>query len=215
MIRYRRLRLSYVPIAMALVAALSPGIASACVIDNTASLYADGVRATPSTSAPSNGFWAPFTVDKAFASRAILHLTEARSDLERSLTASELSAPYRWLFGDNTTSLGHAVSHRYRRPGSYRITIYAFSQRTHRWFPFDNVAVRIVPPDQMFQANLGYYTLRAVDIVVSGLFWIIDALAALLLGYIVFLAIRSRGAKSRVRPRPGNALGTEPPAGPL
>jgi hypothetical protein len=175
--------------ALLLALALQPGAAAACVIDNTASLSANGVHATPTTSAPSGaGPWAQFTVGKAFASGAPVQFTELHSDLVRSLAPATLAAPFRWTFGDGATALGHAAAHRYAHPGLYRLTVYGFSQRTHSWFPFDNVLVRIVPPDQVVQANLGYYALRALDVVMSGVMWLIDAALILLL----VIALRSR-----------------------
>ena len=175
--------------ALLLAVALAPGVAAACVIDNTASLSANGVRATPTTSTPSGtGLWAQFSVGQAFAGGAPVQFTELRSDLMRSLAPATLAAPFRWAFGDGAAALGHTARHRYAHPGLYRLTVYGFSRRTHSWFPFDNVLVRIVPPDQVFQANLGYYALRALDVVMSGVMWLIDAVLILL----VLIALRSR-----------------------
>src|SRR5438105_1298070 len=115
--------------ALLLAFALEPGVAAACVIDNTASLSANGVRATPTTAAPSNaGPWAQFTVGKAFASRAPVRFAELHSDLVRSLPPATLAAPFRWAFGDGATMQGHAATHRYAHPGLYRLTVYGFSQ---------------------------------------------------------------------------------------
>jgi len=193
--------------ALLLALALEPGAAAACVIDNTASLSANGVRATPTTATPSGpGPWAQFTVGKAFASGAPVQFAELHSDLVRSLAPATLAAPFRWAFGDGATALGHVTAHRYVHPGFYRLTVYGFAQRTHSWFPFDNVLVRIVPADQVLQANLGYYVLRALDVVMSGLVWLIDAALILL----VLIALRSR---LRARRREPTACGgaTAPP----
>jgi len=184
-----------------LALALAPGVAAACVIDNTASLSANGVRATPTTAAPSDaGRWAQFTVGKAFASRAPVQFVELHSDLVRSLLPTTLAAPFRWAFGDGAAALGHAATHRYAHPGLYRLTVYGFSTHTHSWFSFDNVLVRIVPADQVVQANLGYYALRALDVVMSGVMWLIDAALILL----VLLALRSR-LRTRRRSQVRNA----------
>jgi hypothetical protein len=183
--------------ALLLALALEPGAAAACAIDNTASLSANGVRATPTTSAPSGrGPWAQFTLGKAFASGATVQFAELHSDLVRSLAPATLAAPFRWAFGDGATALGHVATHRYAHPGLYRLTVYGFTPRTHDWFPFDNVLVRIVPPDQVLQANLGYYALRALDVVMSGVMWLIDAALILL----VVLALRSRLRARRREP---------------
>ena len=195
--------------ALLLALALWPGTAAACVIDNTASLSANGVRATPTTSAPSGaGPWAQFTVGKAFASGAPVRFTELHSDLVRSLAPATLAAPFRWAFGDGASTLGHLATHRYARPGLYRLTVYGFSPRTHGWFPFDNVLVRIVPPGQVLQANLGYYALRALDVVMSGVMWLIDAALILL----VLIALRSRLRARRREPTAcGGAAAPAPP----
>jgi PKD domain len=183
--------------ALLLALALAPGVAAACVIDNTASLSANGIRATPTTTAPRDGgLWAQFTVGKAFASRAPVQFAELRSDLVRSLPPASLATPFRWAFGDGATALGHTATHRYAHPGLYRLTVYGFAQRTHSWFPFDNVLVRIVPPAQVVQANLGYYALRALDVVMSGVMWLIDAALILL----VLIALRSRLRSRRREP---------------
>jgi hypothetical protein len=56
--------------------------------------------------------------------------------------------------------------------------------------------VHIVPPDQVLQANLGYYALRALDVVMSGVMWLIDAVLILL----VLLTLRSRLRARRREP---------------
>ena len=177
------------------------GTATACVIDNKASLFANGVQATLNPAAPpSNGaaLWARFTLDKAFASAAPIHFGELRADLQRSLAPATLAAPYRWEFGDGSGALGHTVAHRYARAGLYRLTVYGYATATHSWFPFDNALVRIVPPGQLLQANLGYYALRALDVVMSGFMWVIDALLVGLVLYIVVSQRRRRKAPPAV-----------------
>jgi hypothetical protein len=175
--------------ALLVALALVPGAAAACAIDNRASLSANGVRASITTEAPAGTrLWAPFTIGKAFASGAVVQFSELRSDLARSLSAATLAAPYRWAFGDGTTRLGHTATHRYAHPGIYVLVVYGFDARTRTWFPFDKALVRIVRPDQVLQANLGYYALRALDVVMSGVMWLIDAVLILL----VLLALRSR-----------------------
>lgn len=170
---------------------LAPGVAAACEIDNKASLFVGGVQATTTTSSPSptspatTRLWAPFSIDKAFASGATVSMNELRSDLARTLTASELAAPYRWVFGDGAVAFGHTVRHDYARPGLYRLTIYGFDAATRSWFSFDRALVHIVPPGQVLQANLGYYALQALSFAMSGLMWGIDALLILMVLYIV------------------------------
>src|SRR5581483_2917911 len=109
-----------------LASALFPGVAAACIIDNTASLYVNGVRAVP-TAAPASttnpAQWAPFTVEKAFASGAPVQVSEARPDLQRSLSAATLAAPFRWVLGDGAVVMGHSIAHRFAKPGTYHLMV--------------------------------------------------------------------------------------------
>lgn len=178
------------------VLALMPGVASACQIDNKASLFVGGVQAILNTAAPTNtALWAPFTIEKAFASGAAVSMHELRSDLAKTLSPGTLAAPYRWAFGDGGAALGHVVSHRYDHPGQYRLVVSGYNAATRSWFAFDQAVLRIVPPGQVLQANLGYYALRALDVAVSSLMWGIDALLILLVLYVV--VGRRRGRRSR------------------
>ena len=182
----------------ALVAAfmLWPGRALGCTIDNRASLFANGVQATLTTAAPAaTALWAPFTIDKAFASGTPVLFNELRSDLLRSLSPAIVDAPYRWVFGDHASAQGHSVSHRFNRPGLYQLVVYGFDARTRQWIPFDKALVHIVPPGQVLQANLGYYALRALDVVMSGLMWLIDAALVALVLYVI-VARRRHATKS-------------------
>jgi len=88
----------------ALLVTLAPVSASACVIDNTASLSANGVRANPTTDVSIGAaLWAPFTFTKVFAVDDSIHLTESHADLARSLPPSMLAAPYKG--GDNDSCI--------------------------------------------------------------------------------------------------------------
>lgn len=195
------------PSALALVLTLAlvamPSIAAACAIDNTASLFAGGVQARLNTSSPTPSRpWATFTIDKAFASGASVSFSEARRELTRSLSAATIAAPYRWAFGDGATARGHNVAHRYQRAGVYRLVVYGYSATLRSWFPFDNALVHIVPPGQLWQANLGYYALRALDAIVSGLVWLIDAALVLFVAYVVLHRWRARRASEQAPHQP-------------
>lgn len=173
------------------------GVALSCTIDNRASLFANGVQATLTTAAPgSAGLWAPFTVEKAFASGSPVLFNELRSDLLRSLSPAIVAAPYRWVFGDHASTEGHAVSHRFSRPGLYQLVVYGYDAHTGQWIPFDKALVHIVAPGQVLQANLGYYALRALDVVMSGLLWLIDAALILLVLYVLISRRRRRATRS-------------------
>jgi hypothetical protein len=192
--------LSALCLAGGLLLALTPRPAVACVIDNTASAYANGVRATLTTTGASPGaLWAPFTFGQAVAAAAPVRLDESRADLLRSLDSSTVAAPYRWTFGDGTgAALGHVVTHRYARPGLYLIGVEGFDEQTRRWFPFDKALLRVVPSGQVIQSNLGYYGLRALDVVMTAAGWVVDAaLALLVLAAVVARRRSSRGRRQR------------------
>jgi hypothetical protein len=160
--------------ALVLALILLPGVARACALDNRASLFANGIQATFTTgAATSTGLWAPFTIAPALARGVPVRFTELRADLARSLPPSTLNAPYRWAFGDGTTALGHAVSHRYARPGLYQLVVYGFydgaTKETRGWFLFDSALLRIVPRGQARQAGPGSSGQSAF--VSSGLPW--------------------------------------------
>jgi len=186
-----------------LLLALAPRPAAACTIDNTASAYANGTRATPTTTGASPGaLWAPFTFGQAVAAAAPVRLDESRADLLRSLASVTVAAPYRWTFGDGTAALGHVVTHRYARPGLYLIGVEGFDGQTRRWFPFDKALLRVVPPGQVIQSNLGYYALRGLDIIMAAAGWGVDA--ALVLLVLVAVIVRQRSSRGR-RQRPMSA----------
>src|SRR5579884_4068408 len=120
----RSRRLAAIVRVILVALAVAPGVASACAIDNKASLFIGGVQATLNTASPTNtALWAPFTIAKAFAAGDTLSMSELRSDLAKTLSPATLAAPYRWVFGDGASALGHAVTHRYARPGLYRLAV--------------------------------------------------------------------------------------------
>ncbi len=185
-----------------------PGLAAACAIDSTASLFADGVRATltPPTTAPVNiNRWAAFSFPQAFAAGRTLQFGESRAELARTLPPAMLNGPYRWTFGDGATALGRAVSHRYARPGTYKLVVSGFDRRSHGWFQFDNALLRVVAPTQVLQANLGYYALRALDVVMSSLLWLFDAALVLL---VLFVFVGRSRTRRRGRPGTNRAAGS-------
>jgi hypothetical protein len=184
-------RMMYILAFLVVALVLTPSVALACAIDNVASVYANGARATLTTTAATPGaLWAPFTFGQAVAAAAPVKLDESRADLLRSLDSATVAAPYRWTFGDGSAALGHVVSHRYARPGLYLIGVEGFDGQTRRWFPFDKALLHVVPPGQVVQANLGYDGLRVLDVVMSGLGWVVDAALILLLGAAVLVRRR-------------------------
>jgi hypothetical protein len=169
-----------------LALAFGPGAAGACAIDNTTSLVANGVLARITPASPTGArLWAPFTIGKSFASGASVQFYELPADLSKTMAPMILAQPFRWAFGDGATALGHVVTHRYTRSGTYLLRVDGFYSPRRQWFPFDQALVRIVPPDQVVQANLGYYALQAVSFVSSGPGWACDAALVLLLSLAV------------------------------
>jgi len=180
-------------ILAALLLGLAPRPATACAIDNVASLLADCVPAMLTTSAPQGTApWAPFTVAQAIASGASVQLAEEPADLARTLPPAVRAAPYRWAFGDGGASLGHAVVHRYARAGTYRLTVFGYDRGARRWFAFDQAVLRVVPADQVVGANLGYDALQGV-IALSGGTWPIDGVIVALA--LVLLVRRTRAGR--------------------
>lgn len=175
---------------------LTPTITSACAIDNIASLSVDGVRANFTTIAPaSTKTWAPFTVDKAFATDTTMVVSEDQAELARSLQPSMLHHAYRWTFGDGSAALGTVGSHRYSKPGTYRLDVLGFDARGRQWARFDSALVHVAAPSQLLQANLGYQTLGVVDMIVNGLSWVVNVALVALIAVIVFAAVKP--ARSR------------------
>ncbi len=178
-----------------------PQTATACAVDNVASLHADTVPAMLTTSLPHGpGPWAPFTIAQAIASKAPVQFTEAQADLARTLPAAMRRAPYRWAFGDGTVALGHDVTHRYAHPGRYIVSVFGYDRGARGWFTFDQALVHVVPPDQVLRANLGYQILQGVT-ALSGVTWPIDG--ALILAVLVLLVHRARVARLSAAGRRG------------
>jgi hypothetical protein len=125
--------------------------------------------------------WAPFTIGKSFARGEPVQFYELPADLRKTMAPMVLAQPFRWAFGDGATARGHVVTHRYTRAGTYLLMVYGFYSPRRQWFPFDQALVRIVPPDQVVQANLGYEAMRVVTFFSSGPGWACDAALVLLL----------------------------------
>lgn len=178
-------------VALLLMFALTPSIASACAIDNVASLSVDGVRANVTTNAPVNAkTWAPFTVGKAFAVDTTMVANEDQGELARSLQPSMLHHAYRWTFGDGSTVVGPVGSHRYSKPGDYRLDVFGFDARAKQWARFDSALVHVVAPGQLLQANLGYQTLGVIDVIVNGLSWVVNVALVALIAVVVVAAVK-------------------------
>src|SRR5437667_6743408 len=106
--------------------ALAPRPVAACMVDNIPSITASG-RIAVFSAAPSGpinpAHYAPFMIPGLFGTGWTVHFGE-RNKLLR-LPARLLNAPWRWEFGDGTISHGHALTHVYRTPGDYVVTVAA------------------------------------------------------------------------------------------
>jgi hypothetical protein len=179
--------------AALLALALTPGLAAACMLDNTPSLWANGVRATLTTTlAKDLAHWSPFTVLKAFASGAPVQLTERRADLVRTLSSAELAASFRWEFGDGAVALGHTVTHRYARPGTYRVLISSTAGPGRGWFVFDTALLHIVPPAQVARTNAAYAAHQAFGAMATTWLWLLQGVLILTAAAVGVFVLRGR-----------------------
>ena len=130
--------------------ALVPYPVTACTIDSVPSATASGRTAILYDIAPDSvdpAYYAPFIFPGSFGAGRSIRFGEFSQGL--SLTARRRHAPWRWNFGDGTTSWGHSVPHAYRTPGLYVLTVSAYVPRTAAPFPFDRVLVRVLAPNQI------------------------------------------------------------------
>jgi hypothetical protein len=72
------------------------------------------------------------------------------------LPAGLLQAPWRWEFGDGTTGHGHALTHVYRTPGDYVVTVAAEVARQPSPVPFDRVLVHVLAPNRILTITDSY-----------------------------------------------------------
>ncbi len=121
--------------------------ASACTIDGKPSALANGQRAMishdPITSATLRT-WAYFTFAGHYPTGTSIRFTEDRRSLRLALAPDALAHALRWDFGDGTQADGWTVTHRYSQPGAYRLSIAAYDDGWHQYFPFDRVRIIVV-----------------------------------------------------------------------
>lgn len=136
------------------VMALAAGPAAACTIDNVPSATVEGRTAVlydvaPSAVVPSH--YAPFILPGSFGAGWRLRVGERSQGL--SLTPRQQRAPWAWSFGDGHTARGHSVSHVYRAPGLYVLTVAALLSPHTAPFLFDRVLIQVRAPDQMLSSE--------------------------------------------------------------
>jgi hypothetical protein len=148
----RRATMAVGAVALALLA-LVPGLVAACTIDSVPSAIASGRTAVLFTIAPASvdpAHYAPFIFPGSFGAGWSIHFGELPGGL--TLTVSQSRAPWRWTFGDGATGWGHSVTHAYRRPGLYVLTVSAFVPHEPP-FPFDRILVRVLAPSRILAAE--------------------------------------------------------------
>jgi hypothetical protein len=74
-----------------------------------------------------------------------VQLQEVRSRLLTTLPPSAFRTPWRWTFGDGTTTQGIRVRHRYRHPGTYVVGVLALlvNGRISAWYVFDSAEITV------------------------------------------------------------------------
>jgi PKD domain len=156
-------------IVMAPVLAVSmPPAALACSLDGIASISVNGILATRTTDTPTPrtlAHWAPFTFGLAYAPGDVVRLGEDLGKLRRSLPPAALAIPFRWDFGDGHSARGLQTVHRYTQTGWYRVTVRSYWPSRRSWVLFDSAQLHIVPAGMLWQANLGYRVVLALEIV--------------------------------------------------
>ena len=132
---------------IAVALALARGeLSAACSLDGVPSLSVNGRLVQPMTAKPSRAelaTWAPFAVPDAFHAGRSVQFSERVPELKRSLPPPAFAYPWRWQFGDGSTTTGTVVTHAYRRPGLYRVTVWADYRAEHFWYEFDAAMIRI------------------------------------------------------------------------
>ncbi|MGH2345872.1 MAG: PKD domain-containing protein [Chloroflexota bacterium] len=184
-----------------LLSLIGTAAANACTLDNVASAAANGQRAVLSSSEPQAGKpWAPFRFAQAYSVGTSVTLSENRADIAKSLPASMLATPFRWVLGDGSSSRGMSVTHGYKQAGTYFVQVYAYASSEARWVLFDTVLLQIVPSNQLWQANLGYHALQVVDFATAWFGKLLTAVLAVLLMVTVVGHFRRRAAVTRDGP---------------
>jgi hypothetical protein len=131
----------------ATLAGLYGGRTLACTIDGKPSLTIDGHAVALNKVVPRLGsnlqLWAPFVFPVALQAGRKETLTEIKRLIP--LQAEAFRTPWRWNFGDGSPLLhGFSVTHVFRHPGLYKVTVDAYFPSHKFWYTFDAVQVRVV-----------------------------------------------------------------------
>jgi hypothetical protein len=124
---------------------LSAGAAQACSVDGVPSLSVDGRLVAVNKSNASSDSWTPFVAPGRYPANHALALREDHARVAAALPPVAFKFPWRWHFGDGATARGTAVSHSYRHPGVYIVSVEAYfvvgTQK--QWFTFDKATLHV------------------------------------------------------------------------
>ena len=135
--------------AVTALACLSLAMAApvqACGLDGIPSISGNGTlahRNTERATASSLGRWAPFVFNTPYRVGQTVLFSENLAELRRTLLPQGFGHPWRWRFGDGTTTTGFSVRHVYRKSGQYKVSVFAYYSSYKAWFEFDDVLLRV------------------------------------------------------------------------
>ena len=130
--------------------ALNAAPLAACTIDAIPSATAAGRTAVIYDIAPGSvdpAHYAPFVFPGSFGAGWTIRFGELAQGLK--LTPHQLHARWSWSFGDGTQAWGHSVTHAYRSPGQYVVTVQAHDPYEQYPVQFDRILVRVLAPGQI------------------------------------------------------------------
>jgi len=141
----RSLRIGVAAVA-ASVALYAAGPVLACGIDGIPSLSGNGALAQRNpqrTTYGTLGRWAPFVFVAPYRAGQTVTFRENVADLRKSLLPQAFGHSWQWRFGDGSTINGDTVHHAYRRPGEYKMVVYAYYSSYKAWFEFDAALIHV------------------------------------------------------------------------
>jgi hypothetical protein len=117
---------------------------AACTLDQKATAFADGHlahKATAKLTLATASTYAPFAFPGHYARGSAIHLSEDQAALRKVLVPDAMRRPWLWQFGDGTHQTGWTVTHRYARPGTYRISVEAYWPTLGGYSAIDKVSI--------------------------------------------------------------------------
>lgn len=142
----RMMRRGMAAVAGILMAGTMLAAVQACTIDGKATAVANGQRAIITREKLTMAVlhtWAPFTFPSRYRAHASIALTEDRTQLDRALPGEATHHAWRWDFGDGSHATGWSVTHRYTRPGAYRISVAAYYPTWKQYYSFDTIRISV------------------------------------------------------------------------